>query len=74
MKKIYVVLTLMCFFLIHTASAQTRKLSGTVTSSDDGSLMPGVTVLVKGTTNGVLTDIDGKYAITVSKDANGNNP
>jgi len=60
---------LLCFFLIHTANAQTRKLSGTVTSADDGTAIPGVTVLVKGTANGVLTDVDGKYAINVAKDA-----
>ena len=69
MKKIYVLLTLLCFFLLHTVSAQTRKLSGTVTSAEDGKGIPGVTVLVKGTTNGVLTDVEGKYIINVSKDA-----
>lgn len=65
MKKIYVFLTLMCFLLMYTANAQTRKISGTVTSSDDGSPIPGVTVLIKGTSNGVLTDINGKYLISV---------
>jgi TonB-linked SusC/RagA family outer membrane protein len=69
MKKIHVLLMLLCFFLIHTANAQTRKLTGMVTSADDGTAIPGVTVLVKGTSSGVLTDIDGKYAITVPNDA-----
>lgn len=68
MKKSYVLLTLLCFFLIHTASAQTRKITGTVSSADDGSAIPGVTVLIKGTTDGVLTDIEGKYQISVAKD------
>lgn len=68
MKKSYVLLTLLCFFLIHTASAQTRKITGTVTSADDGTAIPGVTVLIKGSTDGVLTDIEGKYQINVQKE------
>lgn len=44
--------------------AQTR-VTGTV-KSDDGELLPGVSILEKGTNNGVITDIDGNYAITVS--------
>jgi len=35
---------------------------GTVTSAEDGSPIPGVTVLVKGTTNGTVTDGNGKYS------------
>jgi len=41
------------------------KVTGTVISSEDGSSMPGVTVLIKGTTNGVSTDFDGNYTIDV---------
>ena len=69
MKKLYVLLTLVCFIFLHTANAQTRQLSGVVTSSDDGTAIPGVTVLVKGTSNGVLTDLNGKFSIGVPKDA-----
>jgi len=46
-----------------------RTITGKVTSADDGNGIPGVTVLVKGTSNGVLTDLDGKYSINVLKDA-----
>lgn len=46
--------------------AQERTVSGTVTSSEDGTALPGVTVVVKGTTRGVNTDADGKYKIAVS--------
>ena len=46
-----------------------RTITGKVTSADDGSGIPGVTVLVKGTSNGVLTDLEGKYSMSVSKDA-----
>ncbi|MEM9389933.1 MAG: SusC/RagA family TonB-linked outer membrane protein [Bacteroidota bacterium] len=45
--------------------AQEKKVSGKVTSIDDGSPLPGVNVIVKGTTNGSVTDIDGNYSIAL---------
>ncbi len=45
---------------------QSRTITGKVTSSDDGSAMPGVNVLIKGTKNGTITDAQGKYSITTS--------
>lgn len=47
--------------------AQTKEVTGTVTSADDGMPLPGVNVLVKGTTTGTQTDFDGKYTIKASK-------
>ncbi len=66
---------LLCIFLIlfmgiQVVSAQTRQVSGTVTSADDNSPLPGVSVIVKGTTIGVTTDLDGKYQLNVPE---GNN-
>ncbi|WP_209403602.1 TonB-dependent receptor [Pseudozobellia sp. WGM2] len=55
-------------FTIH-AQAQSTAVTGTVTSADDGFGLPGVNVVVKGTTNGTVTDFDGKYSINV-QDAN----
>ena len=46
-------------------SAQDRTISGKVTVSDDGSPLPGVNVVLKGTTNGVVTDVDGAYSLSV---------
>jgi TonB-linked SusC/RagA family outer membrane protein len=46
-----------------------RTITGKVTSADDGSGIPGVTVLVKGTSTGVLTDLDGKFSFSVPKTA-----
>ncbi|MET6999623.1 SusC/RagA family TonB-linked outer membrane protein [Chitinophaga defluvii] len=46
------------------ATAQTRTISGKVTDAKDGSPLPGVTVVVKGTTKGVFTIGDGTYRIT----------
>lgn len=47
--------------------AQTRTVSGTVTDSVDGSPLPGVNVLVKGTSNGTVTNMDGAYSVEVSE-------
>lgn len=44
--------------------AQQVKLTGNVTSASDKEPMIGVTILVKGTTNGTVTDFDGNYALT----------
>ena len=49
------------------ASAQDRKVEGVVTDASDGSTIPGVTVVIVGTAQGTVTDIDGKYAIDVSE-------
>ena len=42
-----------------------RQVTGTVTNVEDGSSIPGVSVLVKGTQVGTITDINGKYSIKV---------
>jgi TonB-linked SusC/RagA family outer membrane protein len=47
--------------------AQTRTVTVTgIISDQNGEILPGATVQVKGTSNGVISDSDGKYAITVS--------
>lgn len=48
--------------------AQERTVSGKVTSSEDGTSLPGVNVLLKGTTRGVVTDAQGNYSISVPAD------
>ncbi|MBE0667152.1 MAG: TonB-dependent receptor plug domain-containing protein, partial [Bacteroidales bacterium] len=49
--------------------SQNVTVTGTVTSSDDGLPLAGVTVLQKATTNGVITDTNGKYSISVPGNA-----
>ena len=59
---------LVCFsfvFALSTAWAQERMVSGKVTSPEDGSTLPGVNVVLKGTTNGTVTDADGNYKLNV---------
>jgi iron complex outermembrane receptor protein len=51
------------------AIAQTLKVTGKVTDSKTGEGLPGVSVIVKGTTTGTATDINGAYSINASKGA-----
>jgi TonB-dependent starch-binding outer membrane protein SusC len=46
-------------------SAQSREVSGTITASDDNTTVPGVNIVIKGTTNGTTTDADGKFSLRV---------
>ncbi|MCB0807287.1 MAG: SusC/RagA family TonB-linked outer membrane protein [Bacteroidales bacterium] len=50
-----------CFPVILLAQQQT--ISGTVTSSEDGLGIPGVSILIKGTTQGTVTDVDGNFTL-----------
>jgi len=69
MKKILLFFTLLLItgFLVN---AQTVQITGTVTSSEDGLGIPGVTVSVPGTTVGTLTDLDGRYSLNVPEGSN----
>jgi len=58
--KTKVLLTLLMAFVVHLSSAQEKMISGTVT--DGGGLpLPGVNVVIKGTSQGTQTDFDGKF-------------
>lgn len=52
-------------FLTLSVWAQERVVSGKVSSQEDGSALPGVNVVLKGTTNGTVTDAEGNYKLTV---------
>jgi len=65
MRKFTMILALLFFIGMQGVLAQTRIITGEVTSSDDQASIPGVTVLVKGTTLGTTTDLNGKYTLTV---------
>lgn len=55
------ILTLLLALVVQISFAQEKTVSGTVT--DDSGGLPGVSVLIKGTTQGTDTDFDGKYSI-----------
>jgi len=64
MKKKFM-LFLTCLFLgIGLATAQVTRVTGNVTSSEDGEPVVGASVLVKGTNVGTITDIDGNFVIS----------
>lgn len=48
---------------------QSRTVSGKVTSAEDGEPLPGVNILEKGSANGVVSDVDGRYQLTVAENA-----
>jgi TonB-linked SusC/RagA family outer membrane protein len=59
-------LLLLCCCSLQTAYAfQSRVIKGQILSADDGTGLPGVNILVKGTPNGTVTDGDGNYSIEV---------
>jgi TonB-linked SusC/RagA family outer membrane protein len=69
MKKIAFFLSIMFFMGSVLVYAQTKNLTGTVTSTDDNQPIPGVSVSVKGTTLGTITNLDGRFELTVPQDA-----
>ncbi len=70
MKKLFLLIVLSVFISGYTLFAQTIVITGTVTSSVQGEgAIPGVTITVKGTTVGALTDVNGKYSLTVPQNA-----
>ncbi len=58
----------LCLIGLQSVFAQNREISGVVTSADDGLSIPGVSVIIKGTTIGTTTDFDGKYTISVPEE------
>ncbi len=64
MKKL-LVLCVFSILGIMLVNAQTRKITGVVTGSSDGLTLPGVSIVIKGTTTGVTTDINGKFELNV---------
>lgn len=65
MRKLMFVSLLMLSALI--TFAQSSRVRGKVTGKSDGLSLPGVNVVVKGTTTGTITDLDGNYEIEVQK-------
>lgn len=62
-----VLLTIFAVFaLVINVNAQERTISGKITGNSDGLGIPGVNVMVKGSTIGTVTDIDGKFNINAS--------
>ena len=61
MRKIMTLLLFTLFSVL--ASAQTLKVNGVVTDAATGDVLPGVSIIIKGTTTGTETDFDGLYSL-----------
>lgn len=59
---------LMCLLFLGTAQAQTREVSGVVISGEDNLPLPGVSIVLKGSTSGTVTDVDGNFRIRIDSD------
>jgi TonB-linked SusC/RagA family outer membrane protein len=68
MRKLCLLLVILLYCIQPSIKAQTNVISGIVTSADDGSTLPGVAIIVKGTTTGTTTDFDGKYTLNIPAD------
>ncbi len=69
MRNKITILVFMALFQITAMLAQERSVTGTVTTSGDEMTLPGVNVLLKGTAQGTVTDMDGNYSISVPENA-----
>lgn len=69
MKKTSIILSILLLMGGLTLFAQTRQVSGTVISAEDNQPIPGVSVYVKGTTVGTITNINGEYTLDVPSNA-----
>ena len=70
MKRTLLILMLILVFVAE-GIAQVRTITGTVTDSDDGSPVPGVSIRIRGAQGGTQTGSDGKYSIAVPTGATG---
>ena len=64
-RPVHVLLTLAACLLLVCASYAQTTVTGKVTASEDALPLPGVNILVKGSTQGTITDADGSYSINV---------
>ena len=59
-------LLILVFFNFSLVMAQDLTVKGTIIDASDGLSIPGASVIVKGTTNGTVTDLNGNYSLKVA--------
>jgi iron complex outermembrane receptor protein len=62
----FLLFCMLCLSIPNLSFAQQSQITGKVTDADSGEGIPGVSVLVKGTTRGAITDLDGNYTIAAA--------
>ncbi len=65
MKKSIWILAALLMFSVGFRTPESRTITGKVTAADDGSSIPGVNVIAKGSAIGTVTDASGNYSITI---------
>jgi TonB-linked SusC/RagA family outer membrane protein len=65
MRNLLLIMTI-ALFSVSVSFGQGRVVTGTVTEADTGDPIPGANVVVKGTSTGSVTDIDGKYSVNIA--------
>ncbi len=68
-KQLRITITSIFLLFSFIVNAQTTELTGKITASEDGSPLPGVSVIIKGTKQGTSTDVNGMYKLSVPKKA-----
>ncbi|MEM1137375.1 MAG: SusC/RagA family TonB-linked outer membrane protein, partial [Bacteroidota bacterium] len=66
MRKFYLLLIVILYYQSFVL-AQEQRINGKVTAVEDGSPLVGVSVIIKGTTKGITTNIDGEFTLNVNK-------
>jgi len=69
MKRTFTFCAFLLVFVFGQALAQERTITGKITSSQDNQPIPGVAVVVEGTTIGTVTDVDGNYKLNIPPNA-----
>ena len=69
MRKLKFLLTCLLMVSFSLVSAQTKTASGTVTSADNGEPVIGASVLIKGSSQGTVTNVNGKFSLNVPANA-----
>jgi len=64
-KDLKLLLFLVAFLTFLTGYAQQKTITGEVTDAETGEPLPGVTIVVKGTTRGTITNVDGQFSVDV---------
>lgn len=69
MKKLIFLSTVLIALVFSPGSSRANiTINGTVTDTDNGQVLPGVNIVEKGTSNGAISDVYGKYSITVGSE------
>ena len=66
-KRLFLSLVCLLMGIGLTIAQNSTKITGVVVSEDDGEPVIGATVLIKGTTLGTITDVDGNFSFTNKK-------